>query len=131
MYVEFPDAEIAAIDSLRLWMPDTLFRVDAPDGYDVTSEPLVLLSRAGGQPKYPVADQPVFDVFVYAATRDIGSATLARVLASFAAARYDTSAPYSWGQMGVITGPQYTEDPVTGDPRWHAMISMYLRAKRS
>ncbi|MGI5245419.1 hypothetical protein [Dactylosporangium sp. CA-139066] len=129
-YVAFPDAEIAVLDYLRLAIPGILCNVEAPDGYRPDDGVFVRVERIGGQPNFPVSDYPLLDIEAYGPTRDAASQGLAEALAVLAVARYRADAAVAFGEMTVITGAQFVRDPVTKEDRWHAMVSIGIRAKR-
>lgn len=130
-FVAFPDAEIALLDYLRTAIPGLLCDVEPPASYRANDGVLVLVRRAGGQPRYPVSDYPMYDIQVYAPTRDEGAMALGEVLAHIAVARYMPPVTGAFGRISVIAGPQYVPDPVTEEDRWQALITIPLRAKRA
>lgn len=130
-FVSFPDAEIALLEYLRLAIPGIVCNVDIPEDYKASEGVYIRVRRVGGQPRFPVSDHPLYDIEAYGPTRDEASAALAAVLAHIAVARYNTAASVSWGQLTMVTGPQYVPDPVTREDRWQSLITIPLRAKRA
>ncbi len=130
-FVHFPDAEIALLDYLRAVVPGIVCDVEVPESYRGDEGIFVCVRRAGGQPRYPVADYPMYDIQVYAPTRDVGADGLGYVLAQIAVARYAPPVSGVFGRISVISGPQYVPDPVTDEHRWQALISIPLRGKRA
>lgn len=129
-FANFPDAEIALLDYLRSAIPGIQCNVTIPGPYRADEGVYVRIRRIGGQARYPVQDHPTYDVEAYGPSRDAGSAALNEVLAHIAVARYVPAVTGVFGQLVVITGPQYIPDPVTKEDRWQSLITIPLRAKR-
>lgn len=129
--VTFPDAEIALLAYLRQALPGLACNVEIPEEYRASDGVYVRIRRVGGQPRFPVADYPLYDVEAYGPTRDAAAQALMDVLARVAVARYATDTTAAFGRLTMITGPQYVPDPVTDEDRWQSLITIPLRAKRA
>lgn len=129
-FVSFPDAEIAMLDYLRSAIPGIQCDVEFPKDYKASEGVYVAVRRAGGQARYPIMDYPLYDVQAYGPTRDAAGEAIQAVLAHIAVARYTAPVTGVFGQMSVITGPQYVPDPLTEEDRWQSLISIPLRGKR-
>lgn len=130
-FVSFPDAEIALLDYLRQAIPGVVCHVEIPEEYRASEGVYIRIRRVGGQPRFPVADYPAYDIEAYGPTRDAAYAGLMEALAHIAVARYATDTTVAFGRLTMITGPQYVPDPVTDEDRWQSLITIPLRAKRA
>lgn len=130
-YATFPDAEISLLDYLRSAIPGLACNVDIPEDYKASEGVYIRVRRVGGQPRFPASDYPMYDIEAYGPTRDVAYAGLSEALSRLAVARYLPPVTGVFGQLTMITGPQYVPDPVTKEDRWQSLITIPLRAKRA
>lgn len=124
----FPDAEVAVIDYLREYLPSYDVDVKPEQFYRPENDGIyVRLNRVGGQPVYPVKDEPMLDIDVWAPNRWTGLEALQAVLAHLEVATRRPKVYASMGKLTVVTGPQHIEDPQTKEPHWQALVQIVIR----
>ncbi len=129
--VVFPDAELSILEYLRFYIPGILCDVEDPAGYKASDGTFLRVTRVGGQPRFPVNDQPTLDLEAYGPTRAEAQDLIQLVIAWLAVANNRPPVHAVLGPLDIFTGPQHLPDPVTAEERWQSLVSISVRPIRT